>query len=61
MAELSTLARPYAKAAFEYARDNGQLSQWLEQLGTAAAVVQDGAMQAVLNSLVPAEVPNSFC
>jgi F-type H+-transporting ATPase subunit delta len=49
MAELSTLARPYAKAAFEYARDNSQLSQWAEQLGTAAAVSQSGAMATVLN------------
>jgi F-type H+-transporting ATPase subunit delta len=49
MAELSTLARPYAKAAFEYARENGQLSQWAEQLATAAAVVADSGMQAALN------------
>ena len=50
MAELSTLARPYAKAAFEYARDSQQLSQWLEQLATAAAVASDSAMDAVLNN-----------
>ena len=49
MAELSTLARPYAKAAFEYARDNNALPVWSEQLATAAAVTQDSAMGAVLN------------
>jgi F-type H+-transporting ATPase subunit delta len=49
MAELSTLARPYAKAAFEYARDNSALAQWSEQLATAAAVTLDSAMGAVLN------------
>ena len=49
MAELSTLARPYAKAAFEYARDKNQLSQWSEQLATAAAVTLDGTMESVLN------------
>jgi F-type H+-transporting ATPase subunit delta len=49
MAELSTLARPYAKAAFEYARDAGALEPWFEQLATAAAVTQDSAMVAVLN------------
>ncbi|MEZ5503033.1 MAG: F0F1 ATP synthase subunit delta [Halioglobus sp.] len=48
MAELSTLARPYARAAFEYARDGGQLSQWEEQLATAAAVAVDKGMKAVL-------------
>ena len=41
MAELSTLARPYAKAAFEYALDHNQLTQWHQQLATAAAVVAD--------------------
>lgn len=49
MAELSTLARPYAKAAFEYARQSSQLSQWAEQLATAAAVVADKGMQSALN------------
>ena len=44
MAELSTLARPYAKAAFEYAREKAVLDQWSEQLATAAAVVVDDDM-----------------
>lgn len=49
MAELSTLARPYARAAFEYARDNKQLSQWGEQLATAAAVAADEGLEIALN------------
>ena len=49
MAELSTLARPYAKAAFEYARDSNALSAWSEQLATAAAVTRDSTMAAVLD------------
>ncbi len=49
MAELSTIARPYAKAAFEYAQGSKQLSQWAEQLETAAAVVADQAVKAALN------------
>ena len=49
MAELSTIARPYAKAAFEYARDSGQLTQWAEQLATASAVVSDDGLKAALN------------
>ena len=49
MAELSTIARPYAKAAFEYARDNSALSQWAEQLATASAVAQDTGMKSVLD------------
>jgi F-type H+-transporting ATPase subunit delta len=49
MAELSTLARPYAKAAFEYALGSKQLSQWAEQLATAAAVVSEPGMRAALS------------
>jgi F-type H+-transporting ATPase subunit delta len=39
MAERATIARPYAKAAFAYARDQGKLEQWSDWLGTASAVV----------------------
>ena len=48
MAELSTLARPYAKAAFEYARDNNALPEWQAQLATAAAVTLDPAMDRAM-------------
>jgi len=50
MAELSTLARPYAKAAFEYALDRNQLGQWYDQLATAAAVAADKRMRALLTN-----------
>ena len=50
MAELSTLARPYARAAFEYAADANELTQWSEQLATAAAVAATDKMAAVLAS-----------
>lgn len=49
MAELSTLARPYAKAAFEYAIENNLLGPWAEQLSVAAAVVSDSAMTDALS------------
>jgi F-type H+-transporting ATPase subunit delta len=57
MAELSTLARPYAKAAFEYARERGELGVWSEQLATVAAVSAADGMESVLNnpSLTDAE------
>ena len=48
MAELTTVARPYAKAAFEYARDSGKLADWSAQLGLAAAVAGDEAFSAYL-------------
>ena len=63
MAELSTLARPYAKAAFEYARDNGQLSLWAEQLETAAAVAADNSLKTALNdpSLTAEQQAKTLC
>ena len=38
MAEISTLARPYARAAFEFARDVKALDRWSNMLATTAAV-----------------------
>ena len=39
MSELTTAARPYAKAAFELANEAGTLGQWSEQLAALSAVV----------------------
>ncbi len=50
MAETSTLARPYARAAFEYAREHDALAQWSEQLATVAAVAADDGLQSVLDN-----------
>ncbi|QJD71870.1 F0F1 ATP synthase subunit delta [Marinobacterium sp. LSUCC0821] len=48
MAELNTVARPYTKAAFEYAASAGSLDQWATMLSTAAAVVADETVARVL-------------
>jgi F-type H+-transporting ATPase subunit delta len=50
MAELSTIARPYAKAAFECARDKADLAGWSAQLATVALVTQDATIASVLGS-----------
>lgn len=50
MAELTTLARPYAKAAFEYAIEAKQLAEWSDMLSFASLVVSDEAMQELLTS-----------
>lgn len=50
MAELSTLARPYAKAAFEFAVAGNALDSWSKQLGTASAVAQTDTMDKLLSS-----------
>jgi F-type H+-transporting ATPase subunit delta len=41
MAEKATIARPYAKAAFEYAREHQSFDRWSQVLATGAAVVSD--------------------
>jgi F-type H+-transporting ATPase subunit delta len=48
MAELATIARPYARAAFDYAQAQGKLSQWSEALAVAAAVVTEPAVARLL-------------
>jgi F-type H+-transporting ATPase subunit delta len=50
MAEVSTVARPYAKAAFEYAQEKGVLTQWSDMLATAAAVAANSDMKNVFDS-----------
>jgi len=45
VAELTTLARPYAKAAFQYALDAKDLAGWGKQLATVAASSRYGVMQ----------------
>jgi F-type H+-transporting ATPase subunit delta len=41
MAQAITLARPYARAAFEVARASGALAAWSQALSFAAAVAKD--------------------
>lgn len=48
MAELATLARPYARAAFEYALNEDALQSWSEALQTAAAICDDNRVKALV-------------
>ena len=41
MADNNTVARPYAQAIFEIARDSGQLAAWSESLAVAGELLQD--------------------
>ncbi|MAP23794.1 MAG: F0F1 ATP synthase subunit delta [Alteromonadaceae bacterium] len=41
MSELTTVARPYAKAAFDFAVEHNAIAQWQEMLGFAAAVASN--------------------
>lgn len=42
MADTNTIARPYAKAAFELARQHSELAAWSDALETASALLADG-------------------
>src|ERR1700753_3350627 len=50
MADKTTIARPYAKAAFEEAKAGKHLGPWSESLHRAAAVVQDPRVQNLLGN-----------
>jgi F-type H+-transporting ATPase subunit delta len=49
MAELTTIARPYAVAAFDFARKSDRLAQWSEMLHFAAEVVGQPTFAAHLD------------
>ena len=50
MSELSTAARPYAKAGFEMAHADGELQAWSDTLAMLAAVVSNDDMRGLLES-----------
>lgn len=66
MAELSTLARPYAKAAFEYAVEAKDVQGWSDSLSLAASVAQQSSVEKLLSSpsataAKQAEAVNDIC
>jgi F-type H+-transporting ATPase subunit delta len=50
MAEKSTIARPYAEAAFQMARAKGQLKEWSALLQAAAQITADPDMQSLIGN-----------
>ncbi|ACT49234.1 MULTISPECIES: F0F1 ATP synthase subunit delta [Methylotenera] len=48
MAEISTIARPYAVAAYKLGREQKALGKWSEMLGFAAAVTNDAQIKAYI-------------
>ena len=48
MAELTTIARPYAKAIFQHALENKALAQWSTMLAQLALAASDKAIKALL-------------
>jgi len=62
MAEISTIARPYALAAFNLGKEQNALAKWSEMLGFAAAVANDAQMQAFIQDpkVISSELQNTF-
>jgi F-type H+-transporting ATPase subunit delta len=50
MSSLTTLARPYAKAAFELAQGEQSLAGWDDMLSLASETVAEESMAALLES-----------
>lgn len=52
MSELTTTARPYARAIFELANDAGSLTEWSETLAFMGAIVSNDDVRALLDNPV---------
>jgi F-type H+-transporting ATPase subunit delta len=50
MSELITVARPYARAGFELAREDDRFQPWSDMLAYMGAVARDPTLHAVLDS-----------
>jgi len=50
MAELSTIARPYAEAAFEVAQASGKLKEWSGMLQAVALITRDADLKALIGN-----------
>ncbi len=48
MAELATLARPYANAAFDVAKSDNELDRWSRMLALLSAAAQNGTVRILL-------------
>lgn len=50
MSEITTVARPYARAVFELAQSKGRLEDWSAQLAFLAAAIRDPSLRALIDS-----------
>jgi F-type H+-transporting ATPase subunit delta len=65
MSEWTTVARPYAKAAFDYAVENKTITQWQEMLVFTAEVSKNETVKSLLTGSLAvdklAEIFNGVC
>jgi F-type H+-transporting ATPase subunit delta len=55
MSELTTVARPYAKAAFEFAVEHSAINKWQEMLGFAAEVSKNETIHELSTGAMAAD------
>lgn len=55
MSELTTIARPYAKAAFDFAVEQNAVEKWHDMLAFAAEVAKNGQIQQFLTGSLSAK------
>ncbi|WP_166738863.1 F0F1 ATP synthase subunit delta [Psychromonas algarum] len=61
MSELTTVARPYARAAFEFSVSNNNIDAWSSMLFFASEVAQDATMAKILTrDKAPKELADLF-
>ncbi|MCK5819642.1 MAG: F0F1 ATP synthase subunit delta [Psychromonas sp.] len=61
MSNLTTVARPYARATFELAIESGSIAKWSEMLSFAALVAENVAMVNIIKSnITPQKLADVF-
>jgi len=55
MSDLTTIARPYAKAAFDFSVKDQTVDKWTEMLTFAAEIAKNDSISSLLNGAVSAE------
>ena len=61
MSEFVTVARPYAKAAFDFAVEHQNVDRWQDMLAFAAEVTKNEHMAEMLSgALAPETLASSF-
>ena len=55
MSEWTTIARPYAQAAFDYAVESKTVAQWQEMLVFTAEVSKNETVKSLLTGSIAAE------
>ena len=60
MSELTTVARPYAKAAFDFAVEANAIDSWLNQLTFAAEIAKDETIKGYLSGGASVEQAQTF-